>query len=130
VELGLGRVPEIRNVPVPVPVPVPERGEGFGFPWVSECAPWDNHDGSFAARRATVEESGASARRAEGARAPWAKRPQLRGSGAVVEAYRGAVARSAERLRPVEDGVQSLRPLGEDGRMGKAVGCAEPGPGR
>ena len=115
---------------MPVPVPVPDRGEGFGFPWVGECAPWDIHDGSFAAGRAKVEEGGASARRAEGARAPWAKRPQLRGSGAVVEAYRGAVAGSAERLWPVEDGVQSLRPLGQDGRVGTALGSAEPGPGR
>ncbi len=36
-----------------MPLPVPERGERFGFPWVSECAPWDNDSDAF---RAALEQ--------------------------------------------------------------------------
>jgi len=39
-----------------------------------------------------------------------------------VEAYRRAVARSSQRLWPLEDRVQLLRPLGKQGYLAASVG--------
>jgi hypothetical protein len=40
---------------------------------------------------------------------------------AVVEAYRRAVARSSQRLWPLEDRVQPVRPLGKQGYLAASI---------
>ena len=64
----------------------------------------------------------------EARRAAGAGRSQLRGGGTVVEAYGRSMARSSERFWPLEDSVQSVRPLGEQGDLAPSVRSALSGP--